>query len=73
MTGEELYQKLKNMTEEERERKVVIEDYSGCSAQFLTVDKVNLENKRINNPDDPEEILGKDYIGIHADNCYFLG
>ncbi len=74
MTGEELYQKLKTMTKEERERELIIEDYSGVTAQFLTLqDKVTLETGREDKDNDPEEILGKPYIGINADDCYFLG
>lgn len=73
MTGEELYQKLSTMTKEQRERKIIVSDYSGCTAQFLTLRHAELENKRVDPINDPEGILGEDYISLNADSCYFLG
>lgn len=73
MTGNDLLKKLQGMTQEERAREVIIEDYSGVTAQFLTLDKINLEDGREDKDNDPEKILGKPYIGLGADNCYFLG
>jgi hypothetical protein len=73
MTGEDLYQKLKAMTNEERKREIIVEDYSGCTAQFMTLRDVSLEEKRIDLVNDPFQILGKDYIAIRAIANYFLG
>lgn len=74
MTGEELYQKLNSMTKEERAKKIVIEDYSGCTAQFITLqNEVSLAEKRIDPLNDPDKVLGEDYISLRAEASYFLG
>lgn len=74
MTGEELYRKLSEMTKEERKREVIIEDYSGVTAQFSVLDKdVTLEEGRVDSCNDPDKILEKDFISIKAGACYFLG
>lgn len=73
MTGTELFEKLKSMTPEERDRVIIVEDYSGCTAQFLTLENISLANKRIDPDNDPNKVLGEDYISIKASDCYFLG
>lgn len=74
MNGERLYQKLKSMSEEDRKKEIIIEDYSGVAAQFITLEEeVILENGRKNDLNDPRGILKKDYISINADASHYLG
>lgn len=70
MTGEELFKKLGAMTPEERKRKIVVEDYTGVTAQFLTIGQVELKNgEPVEEPEiipERKEVLGHDYISLEA-------
>lgn len=73
MTGLELLDKLKMMTNEQLNRSIIVADYSGVCAQFITLKDVVLEEK-VNDPiNDPDGVRAEDYIAITAKDCYFLG